>query len=504
VESLKASRHDSRSIYRGNADRHGPDLSLAPLAGRPPSNQVSFAMPAGQLPPDSRSSARRPPANGDTVVWRLPADRTTEDEPKSSRGTMPTAPAHSPGPVHPKKATPAHQDRSGKSFAGDTAVRIVTDVITLLCALASFILLTRALGKPSYAVYVGLYSFLNPLTPLAFSGAIAALFQSVVRDEMPLQMARSRTAGICLLSSLAAVPISLIAAHYVVAGASVVMVTLYVAADLILLGQQSTTIMAVRIESGVKPSAVLNLISPISKVAVYVAALSLGWSLHDMALPYFAVAVAVTAIVAYVGRRLTGTHAWPSRPERRRWTTAGNYSSAQIAWGFQDSGDKIAMSTYNDPNLPAYGAAYRICAFAFIPLGALDQATNHLFVSRPRKGQMPHLTRAWRFTVVALVYSLFFVAGIFVAAPALPLILGDEWADSVTMLRWLSLLVPFRALGMFPSSALVGVGRLHLRTTVMIINAIITGVLYIVLVKSAQRGTFVSFVVVLAQEGRKI
>jgi O-antigen/teichoic acid export membrane protein len=436
-------------------------------------------------PPTTPNRAPRDAERDDSrvpVTWRLPPKGsqnhpTTRDFPAANDVAAPSNRSRRDRPQ------PPIGNESGATLASDTAIRVVTDVVTLLCALASFILLTRAFGTGPYGVYLGLYSVLNPLTPLAFSGAIAALFESVMRDEMPLQRARSRTAGICLISSTAALPVSLLAAHFIVQAASLTSVAIYVVADLILLGQQATALTTVRVSKGVRPASILGLVSPIAKVGVYAATLYLGWSFDDMALPYLAVGVVVTLYLFAITARMTRTHASPQWPERHRWGRSGNYSAAQVGWSFQDSGDKMALSYFNDASLGPYGAAYRICSFAFIPLGALDQATNHLFVSKERTGQPSHLHRARRLTVAAVAYSLLFVVGAFMTAPLLPKILGPKWEDSVSMFRWLSLLVPFRAVGIFPSSALVGVGKLHQRTKAMLVNSVFTVVIYIVLVK---------------------
>src|SRR5690606_6459061 len=96
------------------------------------------------------------------------------------------------------------------------------------------------------------------------------------------------------------------------------------------------------------------------------------------------------------------------------------------------------------------------------------------------KGQ--HLDRSLKFSIGAGAYGLVFGVALFVAAPALPLVMGDEFEGSVTMVRWLAPIVMLRALAMFAINGLMGLGREGLRTVILIVNAVIALAMYIILV----------------------
>ena len=71
---------------------------------------------------------------------------------------------------------------------------------------------------------------------------------------------------------------------------------------------------------------------------------------------------------------------------------------------------------------------------------------------------------------------------IVLAAPLLPLVLGDEFQGSVQMTRVLSGLVLLRALSVFPLNGLLGLRRTALRTALTACGAAVSITLYFLLI----------------------
>jgi O-antigen/teichoic acid export membrane protein len=61
-------------------------------------------------------------------------------------------------------------------------------------------------------------------------------------------------------------------------------------------------------------------------------------------------------------------------------------------------------------------------------------------------------------------------------------LVGDKFADSVEMMRWLSPIIFLRSVGATPVNGLLGLGRMGVRTVVIVIVAIVSVTLYILLI----------------------
>lgn len=113
------------------------------------------------------------------------------------------------------------------------------------------------------------------------------------------------------------------------------------------------------------------------------------------------------------------------------------------------------------------------------------------------------ITKARRFALLGIVYSVVFIGGVWVAAPLVPKILGEKFEGTVTMMRLLAPLVPLRGISTFPMNGLLGLGRNRLRTQILITSAIFSLVLYFALIpryswKGGVIGTLISESVLFA------
>ena len=81
-----------------------------------------------------------------------------------------------------------------------------------------------------------------------------------------------------------------------------------------------------------------------------------------------------------------------------------------------------------------------------------------------------------------LVMMDLFAIAVIVVAPLFPLLVGHEFEGSVEIVRWLSPIVLLRGLGLYSLNALLGLGRTGIRTGIVVANAAIGVVLFIVLI----------------------
>jgi len=387
----------------------------------------------------------------------------------------------------------------GGGLAAESAWGLLLELVTLVGTILSFTLLGRSLGAAGYGGYASLYAIVGPLVTLAASGVVLALLQHVVRDGEPL----AATARSCLSLSLAVgFPLTLLGsgvAALVVESLTAVAVlsillTEFVAAPIVQVAAGT-----VQAEAGFIGAAKIRLLLVIGRIILLVAL----FTTSQLTVASFGVSMLVfstvlgVASLGNVGRRY-GFRFLPGRVRLRYLKTNALYSSAISASALNTDGDKLVLAANRlvvDTGL--YAAAYRIVSFGLVPIGSVVNASHREFLVNEEGLRRQHLRRALRFGVASGAYGLAFGIFIFLAAPLLPTLLGDEFEGSVPMVRWLAPTVMLRAVNIFGLNGLMGLNRVGLRTSLIVANAALAMAIYIVLVprygwEGAAIGTLIS------------
>ena len=114
----------------------------------------------------------------------------------------------------------------------------------------------------------------------------------------------------------------------------------------------------------------------------------------------------------------------------------------------------------------------------------MDIAVFHRFLESDEGQYGLHVRRARRYTIWSLGVVIPVALVLLVVAPAIEIIVGEEFGESVAMTRWLVLWLPLRAASGPPLSGLLGLGRLGLRLAVLITSASVSMALYLLLIPS--------------------
>jgi len=115
-----------------------------------------------------------------------------------------------------------------------------------------------------------------------------------------------------------------------------------------------------------------------------------------------------------------------------------------------------------------YGAAYRLVDIAFLPVGAVLTATYPRFFARGVDGVRATAHYARRLLAVATCYGLAAGLGLYLLAPLAPLVLGDEYPETVAAVRWLAVLPLLKVIHYFGADALTGAGFQGIRTALLV------------------------------------
>lgn len=369
-------------------------------------------------------------------------------------------------------------------MATESLWSLTLEGVSLFTVILSFYCLGRTLGPEGYGGYASLYALIGPLVTLAASGVILALLQHAIRDGEPLgETARSCVSlslsiGAVLLvvgGGLAFVIVEALDTTAIVAILCTEFLTaplVHIAAATVQAGEGYTGAAQIRLVLVVGRASILVLLFAVDALTVA----SLG--LSQLALT----AVLAVVVMGRVGRKFDFDFR-PGRVHLRHLKTNAIYSVAISAFSLQNDGDKTVLAANRftvDTGL--YAAAYRIIGLGLIPLGSVVEVSHKRFLEKGEGRPGRHLRLAMKLSGLMSLYSVFFIVAIIIAAPALPVVVGDDFEGSVEMLRWISPLVLLRCLAMFPLNGLMGLGRTGLRTVLIVVVAVFTMTLYIVLI----------------------
>lgn len=367
----------------------------------------------------------------------------------------------------------------------ESAWGLVFEVTNMLGTLLAFTLLGRSLGAEGYGEYASLYAIAGPFITLAGAGVTLSLLQHVVRDGEPLSdTARSclsitLSMGVLLTAGGTLAAFRVVGSLAVVAIISILLIEFFTTPLVNLaasIRQTETFAGAVRIRILLVLGRAVILIALFATDNLSVATLGVSqlvWS-----------SVLAVIVLRFVGS-LYGFRLLPGRIRRRHLKSNVVFSAAITADGIANEGDKVVLAdSGHRVDTGLYAAAYRIIALGMVPVGALVNASHKRFLENEEARRREHLDLALKYSLVSGAYGILVGIGIFVAAPMFPMIMGDEFEGSVTILRWLAPIVFLRAIGIFSLNGLMGLGRVGLRTVIISANAAFGVVLFITLIPS--------------------
>lgn len=367
--------------------------------------------------------------------------------------------------------------------ATDTVWSLAHEALSLVTMLAAFLLLARHLGTEGYGTYVGLYGLLAPFTAFTLSGVNLTVLDHLVRErEDPAEVIASCTAVAVLLGGVLSIVV-LVMDALLLESISLGTTALLVTAELVVNSSNFALIGGIQALHGFVPSIKVRMVGLVVRLAGLVALAATGnMTLGHLAVVYFLSFLLYTVWVALLVRRMGHGRIGAALPQRRHVSSTFLYGIGISAVNVQNDGDKVALNSYGlKEEAGFYGAAYRIVQLGLLPITALAQATHMSFLHIDEHSNN-QVARAKKLAGVSLAYAVVFGACLIAASPLLPFVLGDSFEDSTGVIKWLVPLVLLRGPGTFAMNGLLGLGRNRLRSGILIANAVLSVVLYVVLI----------------------
>ena len=213
-------------------------------------------------------------------------------------------------------------------------------------------------------------------------------------------------------------------------------------------------------------------------------------TLHRWVAVYLFTTLLGTVYAVVKGSRLWGRPATDLPALREDLVEGVFFSIAGSASSVYNDIDKIMLSRLADlASTGVYAAAYRVIDVSLTPVRSLAAAAYPQFFRKGVKG----ITATWAYAraliAKASIYGVLVAAAVWLAAPALPRILGPGYGDVVPALRWLALLPLSRCLHSFMADALSGAGLQPARTGIQVTVALVNvGLNLVILPRYSWRG----------------
>lgn len=393
---------------------------------------------------------------------------------------------NSDAPLNPDEDD-AHTKRKDRlSFANDVVWSLGFDGLTVVANIVAFLLLIPIFGDEGYGAYIGLFGIIGPLGGLAWAGVGLAALQRIVRDEKdPAAVTRAMLGQGLALASAGSI-LAVLVALATVRTLSLLEIGSIVFAELMALTVVMISSFVLQGVKGVPAASRLRITVVLIRIIVVVS-LSVSGQL-TIANIGIATSVLFSLLTIWVLTRTlpaAGLRVLPGGFSKDDRNMALSFSVPMVGSNLQLDGDKTVLNAYGMEDVAGvYGAAFRVINMAFTPIRALQSAMHNRLLPHDADDHGLHVRRAKSFawlnmaTILPIGVILFF--GVELFEP----LLGEDFAESSRMARWLLIFMPIKALSGVPIGALLGLGRTTTRAWVMGISAVVSLALYIALIPS--------------------
>lgn len=335
-----------------------------------------------------------------------------------------------------------------------------------------FVLIARALGARDYGAYVGVLAVVAVAAPFASLGSGNLLIKHVARDPRTFAPHWGKALAITLLSGTFLLGlVSVVARVWLPPAIPLGLVLAVGAADLLFVRLVDVSAQAYQAHHRLSRTAVLQLLlSPLRLlgaallIAVTRAPTVQQWGMIYLLSAVVGAVVAVLLVNRELGRpRLDVRHLGA---ELREGAFFAANLSAQSSTNDIDKAMLARMATLEATGV--YAAAYRLVDVAFLPVGSLLVATYARFFQRGVQGVRATGRLARRLLGFGAAYGLLAGAALFLLAPVLPAILGDQYRQAISAVRFLAVLPLLKTVYYFGADALTGAGHQGTRTAVQV------------------------------------
>jgi O-antigen/teichoic acid export membrane protein len=368
------------------------------------------------------------------------------------------------------------------TLAHETFWSLLNEAAALVAATASFTLLGIKLGPTTYGAFLAVSAVIGPLSAFASSGVFLTVLDHLKRGRDPaIDVVRSCVALAAIIGALgSAVAVTVVGLFIHAIG--IATGVLLCAGELIFGSVSSALLGTIQVEKGFIRVVKTRICYHAARITMLVAL----WATDNVRLLPYSVfqtgmLIGYCVVTSGIVRRHFGGLRLVGSVRRHDLRSIVTYASGLSAIAVQNDGDKFALNRAGvGADAGRYGFAYRLVQIGLLPVTALLSVTHVSFLD-PATNIKP-AERAIRLAKLASLYVAFITIVLWFAAPIAPRLLGDAYANTGEIIRWILPLIFLRGIGTFAMNGLLGLNRNGLRTRLLIGNAILSVILYATLI----------------------
>ena len=337
-----------------------------------------------------------------------------------------------------------------------------------------FIFLAHLLGPKEYGIFAGAFAFVGIAMPYSAlgSGMLFMRYVSTAPEKFPeywgnilfstLGVGSLLTVGLHLvaprvLNSASAALVMFVAAGNCIFGQLIIcMSQIFQAFDQLRMTAMLTTL-----------GNLLRLLTVVLMALVWHHATAQKWALCSLLGSLLASAIGCVIVTLRFGKpQLASKLFFRTMREGLGFSFAGSAQSA-----YNDI-DKAMLSHYGmNVQNGIYTMAYRIADVATTPISAIDSAALPRYFRQAEQSTASVKNMSARIAKRTALLGFVMAAGMFLAAPLIPRILGQGFVMTAFAMRWLCLLPIFRGIHQLTGSAITGLGFQRYRTASQFVAA---------------------------------
>jgi O-antigen/teichoic acid export membrane protein len=339
-----------------------------------------------------------------------------------------------------------------------------------------FVILARLLGAAQYGAFVGAFALTALVSPYCSLGSGLILLQYVsVRREAFRSYWGNILVSVCGVGSVVIAALAC-AAPYLLNASSASLVIFAALSNCLFGPLVEQTARVFQCFQQMRITVVLTLLTNCIRTLAAIAML-LGlhhatawqWAIASTVVSGIAAAIACGAVIVFYGRPQFALGVF-----LRHGVEGIGYSFAASTTTVYNDVDKTMLSHYgmNAAN-GIYSMAYRMIDIATIPIYSIREAVYPTLFQHGKKGVVDAADLSERLLKRTVPFSILVALGMFLAAPLIPRVLGSGFSESVSALRWLSVIPVFRCVHITAGSVLTGAGMQGYRTLAQVVVAVL-------------------------------
>ncbi len=340
--------------------------------------------------------------------------------------------------------------------------------ISVVMQACYFAVLARLLGATDYGIFVGAFAFTNLAAQYSTlgSGTIFLRYVSGNRPAFAVYWGNIVLLTVILGGLMTAVLTVL--GHFILNPASASLVVLAAIANCICAQLSIETARVFQTFERMGITAIINMLTNVVRTLTAGAMLitlhranALQWAMASTAVSALAAIAGIVCVTLIFGR----PQFWPILFPKHGLEGFG-HSIAGSTSSFYNDLDKTMLSHYgmNHAN-GVYTVAYRIIDISSLPIFSIrDAALPRLFERGRTSGIAASAELAQKLLRRTIPLGLLLTLGTFLVAPLIPLVVGQNYKESVSALRWLALIPLFRSFHQMKGSAMTAAGYQRYRT----------------------------------------